>query len=258
MPDWRAIDARLAAARAFALSPAHREQVVRRSEQADVAGAGPALVAAVDGAVRADLIRRAMLADLAPAKQKPPAAPEGAELATIVEASRDELANVARLSVELRRAVEGIAGRGAFTGYLAGLWRVGRGKPLPDADDDATWTGLEDAALLDALTTVDQIALAARWAMPEAMAAPQAGHMLTRIVLAIRDALDLILPDGEARTAHRRSPAAPNGLLVQLVAVAIEALGASLGEVEGSGDLRKTVARILTSERDWRDHTGQN
>lgn len=160
--------------------------------------------------------------------------------------------------MELRRAVEGIAGHAPFPAYLAGLQRADRGKPLPDTNDLAAWHSIERAALQGALTTIDQVASAARWATPEALPGPRKGHMLTRLVLAIRDALDLVLPDGEASAAHRQSPAAPNGLLVQLVAIASAALAEIAGQVEGAGDLRKTVARILASERDWHDQTGQN
>lgn len=225
-----ALDAYLA--RPFLMPAKHRADITR---SAGYHGADPiALAAAVEEIVDRHLRSRAVLSALPATERRKCPVPEVPEILDIVLERRELMNSIARLAGELVEVLGTLDASDDhfYWSFAMGLAAV-RHQPLPPLStanaDTATPDRLAEsgaAALADALGAISALALTARALAPQPFELKHS-HALSDIVVGIKESIEAILPQGsEALNKHRRSPAAPKGLLVALVAIALDAMTA--------------------------------
>lgn len=223
-----ALDAYLA--RPFVMPEKHRAEIARSAGRH---GADPiALAAAVEEAVDRHLRSRAFLSVLPASERRKCPVPEVPEILDIVLERRELMNSIARLAGDLAEVLGTLdaSDEHFHWSFAIGLAAV-RHQPLPPLStanaDTAKPEPLADSgasALSDALKTISALAFTARALAPQPFELKHS-HALSDIVVGINEAIETTLPNGsEALNKHHRSPAAPKGLLVALVAIALDAM----------------------------------
>ena len=201
--------------------------------------------------------------------RRPAPVPYFRDLALWVAEQRERFDHIRELALALRAALADVSeelgpdGHGPDAKFAIGLAFHEHGA-LPGKVDER-WSQLwtrAPAALSDTIKAIDRIALAAEVAPSLPFEVRRKGHILTELVLEVREVLTDALPEGSAaRATHDRAPAAPNGPLCQTIGAAIGAMRAAGHDPEGAADVRKTVARILSNyeadEQAFEAHLGQ-